>query len=124
MEVLTTMKKYILNLTLALLLSAFISNTSFAGEEEVAACSKLSKIAELIMTYRQQGRPVSELINSLQPSLDRLGSTSPFSTLTLAVVEMAYGIERYADMNKQNQLIETFRDEMFLMCYKEISNVK
>jgi len=95
--------------TLAILIAAVVIPASAIAEQnakKVDFCARLSKTAVKVMRMRQDGRPMSELMQIA----DKNGP------LYVHIVKTAYATpRRYAEENKQTE-VEDFENEIFSEC--------
>lgn len=78
-------------------------------EEKIASCQQIAGLAETVMTHRQQGTAMSDVMNIVKDT--QLGRS---------MVIAAYDISRYATDDYQQRAIEEFRDEWNLQCLKAL----
>ena len=92
-------------LTLAILMAL---STTAAAEEEQANCEQIAELAKSIMTARQKGVSMVEMMG-----------VGEDGSLTEVIVVDAYEEGRYRVEANQQRRIADFRDEWFMACYKE-----
>ena len=91
-------------LTLAILMAL---STTAAAEEEQASCEQIADLAKSIMTARQKGVSMVEMMG-----------VGEDGSLTEVIVVDAYEEGRYRVEANQQRRIADFRDEWFMVCYK------
>lgn len=103
-------------LSTILLLASFSVIAEEKEEEDV--CESLHGLAQEIMNARQKNVPMPKLVNALQ-SVE--GKEAKFSVL---LAKMAYKEPRFSTELHQNNAINDFANDVYLMCLnkKEQSN--
>ena len=102
------MKYYLAILSLLVFTSASHANDAHKK------CSSYSEYAEIIMTQRQSGTPMPEMIELVN------GDGKIFEDLVFS----AYEIPRYDTKKMQNNTIKDFRDNVYLNCRKGFKALK
>lgn len=103
------MIRTIKNLAIGTALVAATAMPAWSAERD-DMCRALSNMAEMVMTGRQQGMSVSEMLNS--------GHTDegPFAAVYQETVIAAYRRPRYATASVQQREVESFRDDAYVAC--------
>lgn len=102
------MKTYVINA--ALFVCALLASAAHADDSARQKCKKIADMGSQIMTGRQAGAAMSQLMEV--PSEGKLGDL--LRSITIA----AYEIPRYSSEDRKKQAVEDFHNEVYLGCIK------
>lgn len=106
------MKRIITTAALALTLAAPVSAAPLT-DAEIAACADMGQIADAIMTARQSGRSMSDII-ALTTGRDY---AQPVIDLVQGLAVIAYQSPRYRSDRVQQEAIQDFRNMVESECF-------
>lgn len=94
---------------LALSSSVAVSAAEPATKDMLEKCASISKLAEAVMTKRQDGVAMSELM--------KVASDGPEpDQMLVRMITSAYEQRRYYTPESQKRSVEDFRDQFYLGC--------
>lgn len=94
--------------TIATVLALSIAPVAATAATAQEACTIFGNSAELVMKARQQGVPLSKLMEISQGN-----------SIVTGIVLEAYKISRYSSPDYQERAIKDFRNVVELACYSE-----
>ena len=101
----------------AVLISTPASNADEAIEKKLDVCLYPSNIAKAVMTRRQNGGSLSELMAKIPD----LGMQPAIEDLAKKLAIAAYGVPAYSDEKFQQAAITEFESQTYLNCAKGIN---
>lgn len=105
------MKTLIIAIIAAVSLSAFAQDVpATAAERKLKMCTTYGSIAKSIMSMRQRGLPMSELM-ATKPALE--------SQMIRTIIELAYDKPRYNTEPIKTQTIDDFRNTIEATCFAD-----
>lgn len=98
---------------IAVIAIAFAFTTAQATQSDDEFCAGEADVAEAIMKARQSGVAMSEMLKFGAPG------PNPYRQLIIS----AYELPRMSYAPNQEKMIQDFRNEYHLLCFKAIENV-
>ena len=92
-----------------------LSSTSYASEA-LDTCKHESAIAEVIMTARQNGKPMH-----LVMSINEKRFTGDILKRAQNMTTHVYKVQKYYYVSLQKKAIEDFSNEVFSQCYNQLT---
>jgi len=108
------MKKLI---TAIILLTAFNAKAELSPKEQVELCSYMGTIAEVIMTQRQLGTPITEMLETSVKN----ASSPAIMELTKRMTIHAYDHARLESQDAIDKTVADFRNGYELACIKDFN---
>lgn len=99
-------------LLLALSASFAVSAAPTATKEMIEKCAGISKLAEAVMTKRQDGVAMSDLMKAASDGAEP-------DQLLVRMVTAAYEQTRFQTPENKRRKVEDFRDQFYLGCIKQ-----
>lgn len=99
-------------LLLALSVSFAVSAAPTATNEMIEKCSGISKLAEAVMTKRQEGVAMSDLMKAASDGAEP-------DQLLVRMITAAYEKQRFRTPENKRREVEDFRDQLYLGCIKQ-----
>lgn len=96
-----------------ILMPLFTSQTVMAKNQKEATCKTLEKLAEAVMTARQEGAPMSEIYMKDYGSADR-------NKVMKSLVKEAYKTPRFNSQQSKKNAVEDFKNEKFSYCIENL----
>ncbi|HAV5443894.1 TPA: hypothetical protein JI052_17680 [Acinetobacter baumannii] len=96
-----------------ILIPLFASQTVMAKNQKEATCKTLEKLAEAVMTARQEGAPMSEIYMKDYGSADR-------NKVMKTLVKEAYKTPRFNSQQSKKNAVEDFKNEKFSYCIENL----
>ncbi|WP_368567494.1 hypothetical protein [Acinetobacter baumannii] len=84
-----------------------------AKNQKEATCKTLEKLAEAVMTARQEGAPMSEIYMKDYGSADR-------NKVMKTLVKEAYKTPRFNSQHSKKNAVEDFKNEKFSYCIENL----
>lgn len=103
--------KKIVSFVLVIFLTLNFTSFTFA---DTSLCPSLGDAAEMIMGHRQNGTPISTLMEGIAVIVKEPSVQEWYKTVTI----LAYEEPSYGTNEMQQSMIAEFRNEIELMCYK------
>ena len=105
-----------INMRHAVLFLALMTGVAHAATKEtVEKCTTISKLAEAVMTKRQEGIAMSDLMKAANDGT----AGGDFVT---KMITAAYQVNRYNTQQVQQREIADFRDQYFLACIQKFKD--
>lgn len=98
-----------------MLISSYSYAERISNESVVDSCTAIENMAETIMDRRQSGVKMSILMDIAKESKDK-----SLSRIITSLIIEAYEKPRYNTEKHKRRVIEDFRNNAFLNCYKDI----
>lgn len=96
-----------------ILIPLFASQMVLAKNQKEATCKTLEKLAEAVMTARQEGAPMSEIYMKDYGSADR-------NKIMKSLIKEAYKTPRFNSQQSKKSSVDDFKNEKFSHCIENL----
>ena len=97
------------------------TSSAFASDDVAEQCEIMGSFSEIVMTQRQDGEALSELMGKLNAYAESNAADPAFIKEARGIIIGAYKKSRYSTDEFKLKAIQDFRNDVELMCWTTYS---